>query len=107
MLEKNMSHNSQSELFSLNKNRTATVGMILQIPKIYLPGKFILNLVYLMKIKLQLSGFIKGTETDNFNWLFLKATGKVENLIATLAYLQDMQIATNLFNLNEFYGDRS
>ncbi len=102
-----MSQDSQYELFSLNENQTIKIGFILKLPKIYLPGKVILNLVYLMKIQLQLSGFIKGTEKDNFSWLFLKATGRVKDLIATLVYLNELQIETNLLNLKPNYSDHS
>ncbi|GAB4225602.1 MAG: hypothetical protein Kow0049_03570 [Stanieria sp.] len=100
-----MNERTQYSLFELNKNQIATIGLIIKIPKDYLPGKVIINLVALMKIKLNLVGMIAGTETDRFNWLSLKATGTMENLIASLLYLNDLKIETSFFKLKQNDSD--
>ncbi|AFZ36779.1 hypothetical protein Sta7437_3272 [Stanieria cyanosphaera PCC 7437] len=96
-----MNNRSQSSLFKLNKNQIATIGLIIKIPKDYLPGKVIINLVALMQIKLNLVGMIAGTETDQFNWLSLKATGTMDNLINSLIYLNSLKIETSFLNFNQ------
>jgi len=100
-----MNSQFQSSLFELNKNQIITIGIIVKVPKYYLPGKVIINLVAIMGIKLNLLGILTGTETDKFNWLSLKLTGQMANLVATLIYLNDLKIETSFFNLNHNYFD--
>ncbi|BAU66252.1 hypothetical protein STA3757_36550 [Stanieria sp. NIES-3757] len=100
-----MNDRSPYSLFELNKSQIATIGLIIKIPKDYLPGKVIINLVALMQIKLNLVGMIAGTETDQFNWLSLKATGTMEKLIETLVYLNSLKIETSFFNLKPNHCD--
>lgn len=51
-----MNNKAQHSLFEINKNQIATIGLIIKIPKDYLPGKVIIHLVALMQIKLNLVG---------------------------------------------------
>jgi hypothetical protein len=100
-----MKNHSQDLLSDFHENQTATIGLIIKIPKDYLPGKIIISLVTLMEIKLNLLGMLVGAETDRFNWLSVKATGKMDNLIATLVYLNDLKIETSFLTLNQDYCD--
>lgn len=77
-----------------------TIGLIIKVPKDYLPGRTILDLVTLIGVEVNLLGTLIGTKTDRFNWLSIKATGQLNALTAALVYLNDLKIETSFFKPN-------
>jgi hypothetical protein len=74
------------------QSQTATLKLILKVPKSHKLSEVLLCLIMLTEVQVAPIGKLSGIQSDHFNWCYVEMTGKISNLIKAGLYLQALSV---------------